>query len=346
MLLPRALMFTELMRRRWNRKFQYIITQSCHSVAYREREEIFTHSIVFTKIYDTKKLIYCVDYRKRAPIMAIYLYRRLISRLMPTSGAKCWPRMISIRWLKLKRFTSIVSRIFTFLYKILTSGSVDIPRDGQPIILGKKANFRPNELVNLTCTAPMSNPAAQLAVTLNGNGITSNSNYYQRVYHNRYDNGLTSTSMNVQFPSYWLQTKRTNMFECVTTIVHHSNRSASVRVEARTDAENRTAFYLHEQATLHGPSFIKRESACKYRLWLVNRKKLTLLNPRWSTSATDRKLSKEIWDRRSNQSSLHLSSTQANATAVLAAGGRTGRCSILGSQAKWLCNQWFREARS
>ena len=155
------------------------------------------------------------------------------------------------------RFSKFDLNYFPFIFIFCQ----DIPRDGQPIILGKKANFRQNELVNLTCTAPMSNPPALLSVTLNGNNLAANSNYYQRMYQNRYDNGLTSSSVNVQFPSYWLQSKRTNMFECLSTIVHHYNRTASLKIEARSNAENKTAFYLYEQSTTHGTSYIKRESS-------------------------------------------------------------------------------------
>ena len=137
----------------------------------------------------------------------------------------------------------------------------DIPRDGQPIILGKKTNFRQNELVNLTCTAPMSTPAARLMVTLNGNSITSSSNLrgahgYQRVYHTQYDNGLTTTSVNVQFPSFWLQSRK-NEFHCTSSIIHRFNRTATVKFDARTDAENRTAYYLEEQVSLQESNYIR-----------------------------------------------------------------------------------------
>ncbi|KAJ6220252.1 hypothetical protein RDWZM_006064, partial [Blomia tropicalis] len=133
-----------------------------------------------------------------------------------------------------------------------------IPRDGQPIILGKKTNFRPNELVNLTCSAPMSTPPARLMVTLNENSITANSNYYQRTFHTQYDNGLTTTSVNVQFPSYWLQNRK-NDFHCTSSIIHRFNRTAMVKFDAKNDAENRTGYYLEEShvASMQDSNYIR-----------------------------------------------------------------------------------------
>lgn len=137
----------------------------------------------------------------------------------------------------------------------------DIPRDGQPIILGKKSNFRASEQVNLTCTSPMSSPAARLMVSLNGNSLVGGQqNLYQRTYYSHYDNGLTSTSVNVQFPSNWLnggrKNSKHNQFECTSSIVHRFNRTEGVRFEARTNAEGKSAYYLDSRSTkasLSGP---------------------------------------------------------------------------------------------
>lgn len=122
--------------------------------------------------------------------------------------------------------------------------------------MGKKFNFRQNELVNLTCSSPMSTPSARLMVTLNGNSITSNNNFYQKTYHTQYDNGQTTTSVNVQFPSQWLHNRK-NDFHCTSSIIHRYNRTASVKFDARNDADNRTAYYLEEHVSLQESNFIR-----------------------------------------------------------------------------------------
>lgn len=132
-----------------------------------------------------------------------------------------------------------------------------IPKDGQPIILGKKFKFQPNELVNLTCSSPMSMPSARLMVTLNGNSITANSNFYQKTYITQYDNGQTTTSVNVQFPSQWLSANRKNDFHCTSSIIHRYNRTANVRLDARNDADNRTAYYLEEHISNQENNYIR-----------------------------------------------------------------------------------------
>nr|XP_046917961.1 rho GTPase-activating protein gacZ-like isoform X1 [Dermatophagoides farinae] len=136
-----------------------------------------------------------------------------------------------------------------------------IPRDGQPIIVGKKSHFGPNEPVNLTCTSPMSTPAARLVVNLNGNSlVASNSNnnnvnvndndviknnqVIMRTYYRHFENGQSSTSVNVQFPGSWLQTKRINQFECTSSIIHRYNRTASLRVEWKIDPINNHTLYV------------------------------------------------------------------------------------------------------
>jgi len=106
-----------------------------------------------------------------------------------------------------------------------------IPKDPNPIIIGKKSQYRKNELVNLTCTSPLSLPAAKLTVSINGNSITSNTNYHQRMYYTRYENNLSTTSINIQFPSYWLNKR--NTFECTSAIIHKFNKSSQINLVSK-----------------------------------------------------------------------------------------------------------------
>ncbi|OTF81862.1 beat protein-like protein, partial [Euroglyphus maynei] len=135
---------------------------------------------------------------------------------------------------------------------------IHIPRDGQPIIVGKKSHFGPNEPVNLTCTSPMSTPSARLVVNLNGNSLVAsssssnmndndvmkNNQVIMRTYYRHFENGQSSTSVNVQFPGSWLQAKRINQFECTSSIIHRYNRTASLRVEMKMDPINNHTLYV------------------------------------------------------------------------------------------------------
>lgn len=103
-----------------------------------------------------------------------------------------------------------------------------IPKDPNPIIVGKKSQYRKNELVNLTCTSPLSLPAAKLSVSMNGNSITPNSNYNQRTYYNKYENNLSTSSINIQFPTYLLNKR--NIFECTSVIIHKFNKSSQINL--------------------------------------------------------------------------------------------------------------------
>lgn len=135
---------------------------------------------------------------------------------------------------------------FIDLVLVFFSRFVDIPRDGQPIIVGKKSHFGSTEPVNLTCTSPMSTPAARLVVNLNGNSLVagaSNGQVQLRTYHRQFENGQTSTSVNVQFPGSWLQTKRINQFECTSSIIHRFNRSVAVKVETKINPDNHSLSY-------------------------------------------------------------------------------------------------------
>lgn len=98
-----------------------------------------------------------------------------------------------------------------------------IPLDPNPIIIGKKSQYRKNELVNLTCTSPPSLPAAQLTVLLNDKSITASTNYHQRVYYTTYEHNLSATSVNIQFPSFWLNKR--DVFACKSAITHQFNSS-------------------------------------------------------------------------------------------------------------------------
>nr|XP_027206268.1 bromodomain-containing protein DDB_G0270170-like isoform X2 [Dermatophagoides pteronyssinus] len=138
---------------------------------------------------------------------------------------------------------------------------IHIPRDGQPIIVGKKSHFSPNEPVNLTCTSPMSTPPARLVINLNGNSlVSSNQNniddnqnndvmktnqIIMRTYYRHFENGQSSTSVNVQFPGSWLQAKRINQFECTSSIIHRFNRTANVRLEMKIDSSNNNNHTLY-----------------------------------------------------------------------------------------------------
>ena len=106
----------------------------------------------------------------------------------------------------------------------------------------------------------MSTPAARLVVNLNGNSlVASNSNnnvnvndndviknnqVIMRTYYRHFENGQSSTSVNVQFPGSWLQTKRINQFECTSSIIHRYNRTASLRVEWKIDPINNHTLYV------------------------------------------------------------------------------------------------------
>lgn len=112
--------------------------------------------------------------------------------------------------------------------------------------MGKKANFSKNEWVNLTCSTLMSRPPAQLIVLLDGKSIDADTNYYESVNYSQYENGLTTTSMKVQFPSYWLHSPKSELL-CSSSIVHRFNRTATIKFDARSDAFNRTTYYIDKQ---------------------------------------------------------------------------------------------------
>ena len=107
---------------------------------------------------------------------------------------------------------------------------LDIPKDPNPVISGKKSLFSLNEMVNLTCSSPMSLPAAQLSVSINGTPITSGNDqrFQHRIYHQNYENDLSAASINIQFNSRYL-TSRVTM-ECQTSIIHKQNRSVEVHL--------------------------------------------------------------------------------------------------------------------
>ncbi|KPM05738.1 beat protein-like protein 1 [Sarcoptes scabiei] len=133
----------------------------------------------------------------------------------------------------------------------------------KPIIVGRKSFFGPNESVNLTCTSPMSTPAARLVVNLNGNSLigtnSSQKNRHQpkgrnnldeqeismRTYHQYFENGQSSTSINVRFSGKRLQSKKINQFECTSSIIHRFNRSTIASFESKLDPKsNQTTFQM------------------------------------------------------------------------------------------------------
>jgi hypothetical protein len=63
---------------------------------------------------------------------------------------------------------------------------------------------------------------------MNGNSITSNSNYNERIYYNKYENNLSTSSINIQFPAHWLNKR--NIFECTSVITHKFNKSSQINL--------------------------------------------------------------------------------------------------------------------
>lgn len=102
----------------------------------------------------------------------------------------------------------------------------DIPKDPNPIISGKKSLYTLNDIVNLTCTSSLSLPEAHLTATVNGTDIVADHRFQHRIYHQKYENNLMTTSINIQFNTKYL-THRVP-FECQSTQYHKHNRSAQI----------------------------------------------------------------------------------------------------------------------
>ncbi|XP_054165111.1 uncharacterized protein LOC128962735 [Oppia nitens] len=126
-----------------------------------------------------------------------------------------------------------------------------IPKDPNPIIIGKKSHYTVNDLVNLTCTSPLSLPAAQLTATINGTSVvdSNDARFQHRVYYQHYENNLSAASINIQFSSRLLTTRVP--FECHSAISHRHSRVAEVALwttyKSPQQLSDETTFYSEDK---------------------------------------------------------------------------------------------------
>ncbi|CAG2169088.1 unnamed protein product, partial [Oppiella nova] len=129
-------------------------------------------------------------------------------------------------------------------------GTPIIPKDPNPVIIGKKSHYTLNDMVNLTCTSPLSLPPAQLSATINGTPIggddhSTDNRFQHRIYYQKYENNLSSSSINIQFSTKYLTHRLP--FECHSTITHRHNRSTEVNLWTR----HKNPQHLHHNSDEH-----------------------------------------------------------------------------------------------